>query len=132
RDFYQQYRGKPATTDDFRRVVEQHVGAPMDWFFNQWVKGTAIPTYHVAWANEDAGDGQFRVHMRITQEHVPPEFHMPVLVAVDLGDQRIGHFRVNVSGSQLEYVGPPLPARARTLVFNDQHAVLADVKMERW
>ena len=132
RDFYDSYRGKPATTDDFRRVVEQHVGAPMDWFFDQWVKGTAIPTYHVAWATEPLEEGRFRVRLRITQEHVPPEFHMPVLVAVDLGDQRIGHFRVNVSGAQSEYVGPSLPARPRALVFNDQHAVLADVKMERW
>jgi hypothetical protein len=37
-----------------------------------------------------------------------------------------------VSGNQFEYVSPPLPARARTLVFNDQHSVLADVKMESW
>ena len=51
RDYYMSYRGKPATTEDFQRVVEQHVGMPMDWFFDQWVKGTGIPAYRVAWTN---------------------------------------------------------------------------------
>src|SRR2546430_6775857 len=36
----------------FRSVVERHTGMPMDWFFDEWVKGTAIPTYHVAWKAE--------------------------------------------------------------------------------
>src|SRR5258705_11755918 len=35
RNFYETYRGNRATTLDFQRVVEQHVGRPMDWFFDQ-------------------------------------------------------------------------------------------------
>ncbi|OLC08532.1 MAG: hypothetical protein AUH42_01175, partial [Gemmatimonadetes bacterium 13_1_40CM_70_11] len=93
RDYYSSYRGKPATTEDFKSVVEQHIGAPMDWFFNQWVKGTTIPTYHVAWKSQPAPDGKYTVRLRVSQEHVAPEFRMPVLVSADLGNNRFAHFR---------------------------------------
>ncbi|HEX4574547.1 MAG TPA: M1 family aminopeptidase [Gemmatimonadales bacterium] len=132
RDYYQSYRGKPATTDDFQSVVEQHAGIPMGWFFDEWVRGTAIPTYHVAWTSQPAADGKFAVHLRVTQEHVPPDFRMPVLVSVDLGENRFAHFRIDVRGTQTEYVSPLLPAAPKNLTFNDFHSVLADVKMERW
>ena len=132
RDFYQSYRGAPATTDDFRRVVERHMGVPMDWFFDEWVKGTAIPTYHVAWSPQPAADGRVAVRMRITQEHVPADFQMSVLVSADLGDGRFAHFRVPVRGGQSDYTSPLLPATPRDLKFNDLNSVLADVRMERW
>ena len=132
RDYYESFRGKPATTDDFRQIVERHTGGPMDWFFDEWIKGTAIPTYHVAWTSPPAGNGQFTARLRVTQEHVPADFRMPVLVSADLGENRTAHFRVDVHGGQTEYVSPRLPAEPKGLKFNDLNAVLADVKMERW
>jgi peptidase M1-like protein len=132
RDYYQSYRGSAATTDDFRQVVEKHAGIPMDWFFDQWVRGTAIPTYHVAWTSQPAAGGKYQVRLRITQEHVPPDFQAFVLVSADLGQNRFAHFRIGVKGGQTEYLSPLLPAEPKGIVFNDLHSVLADVKMERW
>lgn len=132
RDYYQTFHGGTASTAEFQHVVEQHAGIPMDWFFDQWVRGTAIPTYHVAWRTEPADNGRFRVRLRVAQEHVPPEFRMPVLVSADLGDHRVARFRVDVRGAQGEYLSPLLPAEPREVVFGDLHSVLADVKMERW
>jgi hypothetical protein len=132
RDFYQSYHGQQATTDDFQRIVERHAGVPMDWFFDQWVKGTAIPTYHVAWTAQPADGGKYIVRMRVTQEQVPPDFHMSVLVSADLGNNRFAHFRVAVHSGQTEYTSPPLPWEPRGLKFNELSSVLADVKMEAW
>lgn len=132
RDYYQTYKGGTATTADFQRIVEGHAGVPMGWFFDEWVRGTAVPTYHVAWRSEPADGGRFRVRLRVTQEHVPAEFRMPVLVAADLGDNRVARFRVDVHGLTGEYVSPLLPAEPRSVVFNDLHAVLAEVKTEGW
>lgn len=132
RDFYQTYRGYQATTADFQKVVERHAGIPMDWFFDQWVKGTAIPTYHVAWKAQAATGGKYSVRLRVTQEHVPPDFQMFVLVSADLGNNRFAHFRIPVRGGQTEYVSPLLPSEPRGLRFNELHSVLADVKMEGW
>ena len=132
RDFYQSYRGKAATTDDFRGVVERHAGVPMDWFFDEWVKGTGIPTYHVAWTSQPAPDGKYAIRLRVTQEHVSPDFQMFVLVSADLGNNRFAHFRVKIRGGQTEYQSPLLPVQPKGLEFNALHGVLADVKMEQW
>ena len=131
-DYYQSFLGRTATTGDLQEVVERHMGMPMDWFFDEWVKGTGLPTYHVAWKNEPADGGRFRIRLRVRQEHVPATFRMPVLVSADLGQDRIAHFRVDVRDSAGEYVSPPLPAEAKNVTFNDLHAVLAEVKTESW
>ena len=132
RDYYQTFKGGTAGTADFQRIVEAHAGIPMDWFFDEWVRGAAVPTYHVAWRAEPADNGRFRVRLRVAQEHVPAEFRMPVLVSADLGDNRIARFRVDVHGASGEYLSPLLPAEPRDVVFADLHAVLAEVKTERW
>jgi len=132
RDFYETYQGKAATTEDFQRLVERHAGIPMDWFFDQWVKGTALPTYHVAWTSEAVEGGKYRIRLRVTQEDVPPDFQMWVLVSADLGENRFANFRIGVRGGQTDYVSPLLPARPTKVIFNELHSVLADVKMERW
>ncbi len=132
RTFYQTHRGRSAGTADFQRVVEQHVGGSMEWFFEQWIRGTALPTYRVAWRPEPADGGRYRVRLRVVQQNVPAEFGMPVLVAVDLGNERTARFRLNVNGSQTEYLSPLLPFEPRAVVFNDMRSVLADVKTESW
>lgn len=104
----------------------------MNWFFDQWVKGTAIPTYRVAWTDEATPDGRHRVRLRVKQEDVPPEFQAWVLVSADLGQNRFANFRIKVTGAQAEYTSPVLPAAARSVTFNELRSVLADVKMESW
>jgi len=37
-----------------------------------------------------------------------------------------------VQGASGEYVSPLLPAKAKNVIFNDRHAVLAEVKTEGW
>lgn len=132
RDFYTTYQGSTAATADFQRVVERHAAIPMGWFFDQWVHGTDIPTYRVAWRNEATEDGRFRVRLRVKQEGVPVDFKAFVLVSVDLGQNRFAHFRIGVDGAQTEYVSPVLPAQAKSIVFNELRSVLAEVKMESW
>jgi len=132
RDYYQTYRGSPATADDFQQVVERHLGMPMGWFFDEWIKGTGIPAYHVAWRAESAEGGKYRARFRISEEGVPADFRMPVLVSVDLGEHRTARFRLDVRGAAGEYTSPLLPAEPRGVVFNDLHSALAQVSMERW
>ena len=132
RDYYATYRGRRASTEDFQRVVERHIGMDMDWFFNQWVYGTAIPSYRVAYKAELVETGQHRVTLRVEQENVPEDFRMYVPVTVDLGENRQGRFRVNVQGPRSEIVLPLLPAPPKSVKFNELDGVLADVKMVGW
>src|SRR5256886_12736096 len=56
-DFYSEYRGRRASTRDFQRIVEQHLGSDMSWFFDEWVRGNAIPKYVFSWRAEPAQGG---------------------------------------------------------------------------
>ncbi len=130
-DFYRSYEGHRASTDDFRRVVERHVGTDMRWFFDQWVHGAAIPTYRVATRIQAGSDGQFQVMLRVKQEDVPDDFMMYVPVTVDLGKDQVARFRVRVKGPLTE-VTLPVSAKPKAVKFNDFEGVLAEVKNEGW
>ncbi|MFN2572189.1 MAG: M1 family metallopeptidase [Gemmatimonadales bacterium] len=132
RDFYATYQGMPASTSDFQQIVEKHAGVSMQWFFDQWVRASSIPTYRVAWTTEVVEPGRYRLRLRVKQDGVPPDFRAVVVVSVDLGQNRFVNFRLGVDGTREEYVGPVLPAEPKRVVFNELHSVLADVKMESW
>lgn len=131
-DFYRTYEGGRASTADFRRVVEQHTGLDMGWFFDQWIYGTAIPTYKVATRTERMGDGQFRVRLQVQQEDVPETFLAYVPVTMDLGKDRVARVRVKVTGARSDLELPPMPAEPKSIKFNDLEGVLADVKSVGW
>jgi aminopeptidase N len=131
-DFYRSYQGKRASTADFRRVVERHTNTDMRWFFNQWVYGTAIPAYKVAYRTERMEDGQYRVRLQVQQEGVPENFLAYVPVTLDLGKDRVARVRVKVTGARSDLELPPMPAEPKAVKFNDFEGVLADVKMVGW
>ncbi len=128
KDFYQAYNGQYATTADFQRIVEKHVGQPMGWFFDQWVHGTAIPTYKPTWKFESAGDGKYRVKLTVIQEGVPESFMMYVPVTVEFANGSRARLRVQVKGPRSEPELPLLPAEPKNLIFNDLEGVLARVQ----
>lgn len=132
RDFYTGFRGRAASTADFQQAVERATGQDMRWFFQQWIYGSDIPTYRVAKQIEPGPDGKFRVSLRVEQERVPPEFLSYVPVTVDLGDTQVARFRVKVTGARSEITLPLMPAKPRSVRFNDMAGVLAEVKEVAW
>jgi peptidase M1-like protein len=132
RDFYRTYQGKRASTEDFRRVAEAHLGMDLGWFFDQWIYRSEIPTYRVAYKTEPAEGGQFRVKLQVRQENVSDDFQMYVPVMLDLGNDRIARVRAKVKGPRSEIDLPLMPAAPKSIRFNDLDGVLAQVSMEGW
>ncbi len=132
KDFYTTYRGKQATTDDFRAVVERNTGQDMGWFFTQWVQESAIPTYRVAYQVADAPDGKYVVRFRIRQEGVPESFRMYVPIGLEMGKDQWVRVRKQVTGPLTEFELGPLPSKPKSVKFNDLDGVLADVKSMGW
>lgn len=131
RDFYARYRGRKASIQDFQRVVEEHVGHSMDWFFDEWVNGSAIPTYTFSWHADTAVNGKFPLHLRVRQENVPDDFFMPVPVEIQFAGGRHVYLRLNVRGPLTD--GQVTVPEAPTAVnFNPLESVLATVKTESW
>lgn len=132
KDFYTTYAGRRASTEDFRRIVEKHVGMDMRWFFDEWVYRWQVPTYRVAWKSEPTDDGRYRVRLRVKQEDVPPDFVMYVPVLLELDGKQLARVRVKVTGAESEIDLPLMPSRPKDVRFNDMQSVLADVKTTGW
>jgi aminopeptidase N len=96
-DFVKTYAGKAASTEDFKAMVEKHMtpemdltgNHKMDWFFNEYVYGTQLPTYKMDYTFEPGADGDIVFGFKVTQSNVDDSFRMIVPIYLELGDGRI-------------------------------------------
>ncbi len=128
KDYVATYRGKEVTTEDFRRVVEKHMGEDMGWFFDQWVYGTELPSYQFAYFPSRQPDGTYLVNCEVKQENVSKDFKMYVPLTIVFEGNQLARMRVLIDGPKTSFDLPPLPMRPEKIVFNDFHSVLAEVK----
>lgn len=92
KDFVKTYTNQPASTEDFKAVVERHMipemnlagNGKMDWFFNQFVYGTALPDYKFESSFVTGPNDDQVLVMKLTQSNVDPQFRMRVPVYVEL------------------------------------------------
>jgi Peptidase family M1 domain len=79
------YAQKPLSTDELQKEVETVMtprmalegGHSMEWFFQQYVKGTGIPRYKVEFTSRRNEKG-YQIHGKLYQYGVPPSFIAPV------------------------------------------------------
>ena len=85
-DFVERYRNKTASTDDFRKVVNEHFARTslareygmtnLNWLFSQSVYQTALPSYEMQYKVEDQPDGTALISGTITQQNAPADWLM--------------------------------------------------------
>lgn len=101
KDFTGSFAGKTASTRDFQKIVERHMtpsmnatrDGKMDWFFDQWVRGTEIPRITEKLEIKKEGD-QYRVTGSVTQEGVSPGFRVLLPLYLEFGKGEIVSFGV--------------------------------------
>lgn len=109
-DFVQTYGGKAATTEDFKAMVEKHMlqemdldgNHKMDWFFDEYVYGTQLPSYKLESSFDAGANGDVVFSMKITQSGVDDKFKMVIPVYLELDDGRVaflGHARIKGNDS---------------------------------
>ncbi len=104
-DFVKTYSGKAATTEDFKAMMEKHMTPEMDlegnhrldWFFNEYVYGTALPTYKFDSTFDKDANGDVVFGFKVTQSGVDDKFRMLVPIYLELAD---GH-TVNLGRARL-------------------------------
>ena len=130
-DFVKSYFNQDASTEDFKRIVEQHMtpemdldgNRRMDWFFNQWVYGTEVPAYTFDY-QVGSQAGKTTLSGQITQSGVSDNFRMRVPVWLDFGKGwvRLGGATV-VGNSSVSLSGITLPQQPKRVAI----AALSDV-----
>ena len=97
KDFVTTYANCPATTEEFKALLEKHMTPAMnleqngklDWFFNEFVYGTALPKYSAEGTFRDGAPGTKILHLKVTQANVDAGFKMLVPLYLMLADNRI-------------------------------------------
>jgi hypothetical protein len=107
-DFVKTYSGKAATTEDFKAMMEKHLTPEMDlegnhrldWFFNEYVYGTALPTYKIDYKFDKDASGDVVFGFKVTQSGVDDKFRMIVPIYLELADGRIANLgRARLTGN---------------------------------
>ena len=106
-DFVNTYRGKAATTEDFKAIVEKHMTQEMDlegnhkldWFFNEYVYGTQLPSYQMSATFDTGADGDVVMNMKVTQSNVNDSFRMLVPIYLELPNGMFFLGRARLAGN---------------------------------
>jgi hypothetical protein len=96
-DFVSTYSGKPATTEEFKTIVEKHMTSGMDldgnhkldWFFNEYVYGTQLPNYKFDYSFDPEANGDYVLNMKLAQSGVDANFRMLVPVYLELANGHV-------------------------------------------
>ena len=79
RDWHDGHKDGVGNTAQYQATMENLYGAPLDWFFQQWVYGENSPNYDYGYSTADLGPGVYRNYVRITQTQTDAGvFSMPV------------------------------------------------------
>jgi hypothetical protein len=96
-DFLNTYRNRPASTEDFKAMVEKHMTPQMDldgnhrmdWFFNEYVYGTELPKYDFSYNITNDANGPV-MELKLSQSGVSNNFKMIIPVYIELNDGKVG------------------------------------------
>ena len=126
KDFIKTNFNRDVSTEDFKKAVEKHMtkemdvdrNGRMDWFFNEWVYGTEVPSYKFDY--QISSDGTLKG--QITQSGVSKDFVMLVPVYLDYGKgwTKLGSATIAGNSSvDLNLKLPSVPKKAALAAMND-------------
>jgi aminopeptidase N len=137
-EFVKEYAGKAASTEDFEHVMEETMpkwvdiqdDGKLDWFFDEYVYGTAIPHYEVSSNFTTDANGESAVHFKVTQSGVTKDFLMLVPMYLQMQNgTTVRLFNLELHGDETFErtlkIGK-LPSPGKKLLVNYNADVLSD------
>ena len=135
KDFVNRYRDKVASTDDFRKVaneyfarspVAKHFGVKdLDWFFQEYVYDTTLPSYKMEYSIGTAPEGGPAVSGTIIQENAPENWYMLLPVMFKFGEGKYAYATMMSRGPKTPF-SFKLPARPESMELDPQRWVLSE------
>ncbi|MEZ5428275.1 MAG: M1 family aminopeptidase [Pyrinomonadaceae bacterium] len=134
KDFIASHYNQDVSTNDFKKIVEKHMlpemdidqNKTMDWFFDEWVYGTEMPSYKMTYTVGSEG-GKTVLSGKVTQSNVSDRFVMLVPIYVDFGKGWVylGSARM-VGNSTVDLGGIKLPTKPKKVAVAALEDVLAE------
>ncbi len=135
-DLIKTHRLQAVTTEDFKAAIERHMGpgmdlgknGKMDWFFNEYVYGTELPTYHFE-GQAAPNDKGVSLHIKLVQSGVSDGFRMPVPIYLEYANGKVLKLgAINVTGNRTidqTLQLPKLPDAVKRVSINHYYDVLS-------
>lgn len=127
----ERFQGKAITTRDLLRVFQEELPASLrhegnsslDWFYEGWVNGTALPRFVLEGVKYQAKAGSTVVTGAIAQKDAPPDLVTPVPVYAILGGKSVllGRVFVDEAKTAFQLVAP---AGTRKVVLDPNQTLL--------
>ncbi len=134
-DFVNRYRDGFASTDDFRKVANEHFARSpiaqqyhlnnLDWFFREWVYHSELPSYQMEYQLQDQPDGKILLTGTVTQNNVPDDWFMILPILVSFGGKQEARGTVYALGPKGSFQ-IKLPARPTKVELDPHHWVLSE------
>jgi hypothetical protein len=127
----EQYSGKAITTAQLLQVFEQELPAPvwheghksLDWFYDSWINGTAIPRFEMQGVKYlDKGGGTLVIGKIVTKD-APADLITPVPIYATVGGKSVLLGRVFVDEPETTF-HLNAPAGARRVVLDPNQTLL--------
>jgi aminopeptidase N len=134
-DYCKTFDNKPASTEDFKAIVEKHMSRSMDadgnhkmdWFFNQYVYGMGEPQYNFHSTLEYTADGKTHFKIELTRTGVPDNWKDIIPLYARIGDKTVKMGNI-IATHATETVDATVPAKIDRLSINEYEEILGDVK----
>ncbi|MEP6847292.1 MAG: M1 family aminopeptidase, partial [Acidobacteriota bacterium] len=134
-DFLASHPNQDVSTEDFKHAVEKHMlpqmdidkNGKMDWFFDEWVYGTEMPSYKLTYSLTPSPDGKSILNGKLEQSGVSKDFVMQVPLYADFGKGwvSIGSARM-VGNTVIELKNLGFPAEPKRVAVAALEDVLAE------
>jgi hypothetical protein len=134
KDFVTTNYNKDISTNDLKLAIEKHIlpemdidkNGKMDWFFDEWVYGTEMPSYKFSYTI-GMKDGKPTLSGKITQSGVSDKFVMIVPIYLDFGSGPSYLGSATIAGnSTADLTDIPLPQKPKKVLIAALHDVLAE------
>jgi aminopeptidase N len=133
-DLISSHFNKDISTNDFKLAVERHIlpsmnidkNGTMDWFFDEYVYGTEMPSYKLTYSLTPGADGKTVLTGKLEQSGVSKDFVMLVPIYVDFGKgwTYLGSARA-VGNTVVDIQGVPLPSAPKNVTLAAYSDILA-------
>jgi hypothetical protein len=134
-DYCKTFDNKPASTEDFKAMVEKHMtpgmdldhNHKMDWFFDQYVYGTGEPQYTFHATTQITPDGKTHINGTLTRTGVPDTWKDAISLYAHVGERTIKMGLLS-STHPIEPLDATVGGKIDRVSINDYEDLLAEVK----
>ncbi len=100
RHIFENYFGKEADFDAFRKMMEEKSGQSLGWFFEQWYHRTGYPKYEVTLGEAIQKADKYEVAVDIKQIQEEDVYRMPMDISFLGGDSEKTYEKVIIEGRE--------------------------------